>query len=97
MYEMLFFSFNLVYHLACYRLQEKVSDMESENQILRQQSLLNSPVKRIPEHPSTLATQVKINEIALYIFLSIMLSIYTRVICRYWKMVTMWLKRRELV
>ncbi|KAK9281166.1 hypothetical protein L1049_004060 [Liquidambar formosana] len=39
------------------RLEEKFSDMESENKILRQQTLLSSPVKRTSEHPSTLATQ----------------------------------------
>ncbi|XP_031503221.1 myosin-6-like isoform X2 [Nymphaea colorata] len=32
------------------RLEEKLSTMESEDQILRQQSLLNSPVKRMSEH-----------------------------------------------
>ncbi|CAA6655402.1 unnamed protein product [Spirodela intermedia] len=32
------------------RLQEKLSNMESEDQILRQKSLLNSPVKRMSEH-----------------------------------------------
>ncbi|ERN15904.1 hypothetical protein AMTR_s00039p00219460 [Amborella trichopoda] len=34
------------------RLEEKISNMESEDQILRQQSLLNSPVKRMSEHLS---------------------------------------------
>ncbi|XP_038979492.1 myosin-6-like isoform X2 [Phoenix dactylifera] len=34
------------------RLQEKLSNMESENQVLRQQALLNSPVKHISEHLS---------------------------------------------
>ncbi|XP_058101304.1 myosin-6-like [Magnolia sinica] len=32
------------------RLEEKLSDMESEDQILRQQALLNTPVKRMSEH-----------------------------------------------
>ncbi|XWS31345.1 hypothetical protein CRYUN_Cryun23aG0068500 [Craigia yunnanensis] len=34
-----------------HRLEEKISDMESENQVLRQQTLLNSPVKKISQHP----------------------------------------------
>ncbi|WRX08322.1 IQ motif [Theobroma cacao] len=34
-----------------HRLEEKISDMESENQVLRQQTLLKSPVKKILEHP----------------------------------------------
>ncbi|XP_021280021.1 myosin-6-like [Herrania umbratica] len=34
-----------------HRLEEKISDMESVNQVLRQQTLLNSPVKKILEHP----------------------------------------------
>ncbi|KAK8521766.1 hypothetical protein V6N13_021842 [Hibiscus sabdariffa] len=33
-----------------YRLEEKILDMESENQVLRQQTLLNTPVKKISEH-----------------------------------------------
>ncbi|KAH9785052.1 Myosin-6 [Citrus sinensis] len=32
---------------AMHRLEEKVSDMETENQILRQQSLLSTPIKKI--------------------------------------------------
>ncbi|EHA8589917.1 myosin-17 [Cocos nucifera] len=32
------------------RLQEKLSNMESENQVLRQQALLKSPVKSLSEH-----------------------------------------------
>ncbi|XP_047308351.1 myosin-6-like [Impatiens glandulifera] len=32
-------------------LQEKVFDMESENKILRQQSLVNTTVRRVPEQP----------------------------------------------
>ncbi|GMP90505.1 hypothetical protein CsSME_00041604 [Camellia sinensis var. sinensis] len=39
------------------RLEEKISDMESENQILRQQSLFNAPVKFVSEHPSTPVTK----------------------------------------
>ncbi|CAL5369487.1 unnamed protein product [Camellia sinensis] len=39
------------------RLEEKISDMESENQILRQQSLFNAPVKFVSEHPSTSVTK----------------------------------------
>ncbi|XP_038692141.1 myosin-6-like isoform X2 [Tripterygium wilfordii] len=42
---------------AMHRLEEKVSDMESENQILRQQTLLNTPVKKIVEYPSTPMTK----------------------------------------
>ncbi|XWS36516.1 hypothetical protein CRYUN_Cryun20dG0091400 [Craigia yunnanensis] len=34
-----------------HRLEEKISDMESEKQVLRQQTLLNSPAKKILEHP----------------------------------------------
>ncbi|XP_077227543.1 myosin-6-like isoform X2 [Tasmannia lanceolata] len=37
---------------AMQRLEEKLSTMESEDQILRQQILLNSPVKRMSEHLS---------------------------------------------
>ncbi|KAF6168634.1 hypothetical protein GIB67_005246 [Kingdonia uniflora] len=32
------------------RLDEKLSDMESENQVLRQQAVSNTPVKRMSEH-----------------------------------------------
>ncbi|GFZ13480.1 myosin family protein with Dil domain-containing protein [Actinidia rufa] len=39
------------------RLEEKISDMESENQVLRQQSLINSPVKRMSELPPTPVTK----------------------------------------
>ncbi|XP_061368583.1 myosin-6-like isoform X2 [Gastrolobium bilobum] len=38
---------------AMQRLEEKFSDVESENQVLRQQSLLNSSVKTMSEHLST--------------------------------------------
>ncbi|THU62385.1 hypothetical protein C4D60_Mb01t04580 [Musa balbisiana] len=41
------------------RLQEKLSNMESENQILRQQSLMHSPVKRMSEHLSIPTTPTK--------------------------------------
>ncbi|KAA3468869.1 Myosin-J heavy chain [Gossypium australe] len=33
-----------------HRLEEKILDMESENQVLRQQTLLSTPVKKISEH-----------------------------------------------
>ncbi|KAM7521771.1 hypothetical protein LguiA_011673 [Lonicera macranthoides] len=39
------------------RLQEKVSDMKSENQILRQQAF-TTPVKQVSEYPSTPATKI---------------------------------------
>ncbi|XP_073106123.1 myosin-8 isoform X2 [Elaeis guineensis] len=42
-------------------LQEKLSNMESEDQILRQQTLLNAPVKRMSEHLSSPATPTKHN------------------------------------
>ncbi|XP_043719718.1 myosin-6 isoform X1 [Telopea speciosissima] len=35
---------------AMQRLEEKLSDLENEDQILRQQSLLNTPVKKMSEH-----------------------------------------------
>ncbi|XP_042491849.1 myosin-6-like [Macadamia integrifolia] len=35
---------------AMQRLEEKISDLENEDQILRQQSLLNTPVKKMSEH-----------------------------------------------
>ncbi|XP_047149633.1 myosin-6-like isoform X2 [Vigna umbellata] len=38
---------------AMQRLEEKFSDMESENQVLRQQTLLNSSSKTMSEHLST--------------------------------------------
>ncbi|CAL0316880.1 unnamed protein product [Lupinus luteus] len=38
---------------AMQRLEEKFSDIESENQVLRQQSLLNSSVKTMSQHLST--------------------------------------------
>ncbi|XP_042449136.1 myosin-6-like [Zingiber officinale] len=38
------------------RFKEKLSNMESENQILRQQTLLHSPVKRMSEHLSIPST-----------------------------------------
>ncbi|XP_020239116.1 myosin-6 [Cajanus cajan] len=38
---------------AMQRLEDKFSDMESENQVLRQQSLLNSSAKTMSEHLST--------------------------------------------
>lgn len=42
---------------AMHRLSEKVSDMETENQILRQQSLLSTPIKKMSEHLSAPGTQ----------------------------------------
>ncbi|KAK6937695.1 IQ motif, EF-hand binding site [Dillenia turbinata] len=39
------------------RLEEKVSDMQSENQVLRQQSLLSPPVKRVAELPPAPVSQ----------------------------------------
>ncbi|KAJ0054257.1 hypothetical protein Pint_01627 [Pistacia integerrima] len=42
---------------AVHKLEEKVSDVESENQILRQQTLLKTPVKKMSEHLSSTATQ----------------------------------------
>ncbi|KAG0453292.1 hypothetical protein HPP92_025956 [Vanilla planifolia] len=41
------------------RLQEKLSNMETENQVLRQQSLLSSPVKPMSEHLSIPSTLIK--------------------------------------
>ncbi|XP_042453154.1 myosin-6-like [Zingiber officinale] len=41
------------------RFKEKLSNMESENQILRQQTLLHSPVKRMSEHLSIPSTPTK--------------------------------------
>ncbi|CAA2998159.1 myosin-6-like [Olea europaea subsp. europaea] len=41
---------------AMHRLEEKISDMEIENKILRQQTLL--PAKGVSEHPSALATKI---------------------------------------
>ncbi|KAJ4955072.1 hypothetical protein NE237_011855 [Protea cynaroides] len=35
---------------AMQRLEEKLSDLENEDQILRQQTLLNTPVKKMSEH-----------------------------------------------
>ncbi|XP_074572170.1 myosin-6-like [Curcuma longa] len=43
------------------RFKEKLSNMESENQILRQQTLLHSPVKRMSEHLSIPSTPTKHN------------------------------------
>ncbi|KAL5796425.1 hypothetical protein ACOSQ2_001245 [Xanthoceras sorbifolium] len=40
-----------------HRLEEKFSDMESENQILRHQTLLKTPVKKISEYLSAPETQ----------------------------------------
>ncbi|KAA8550677.1 hypothetical protein F0562_002361 [Nyssa sinensis] len=39
------------------RLEEKFSEVKSENQILRQQALVNSPIRQISEHPPTPATK----------------------------------------
>lgn len=41
------------------RLKEKLSDIETENQVLRQQSLINSPIKPMSEHLSIRTTPVK--------------------------------------
>nr|DAD20122.1 TPA_asm: hypothetical protein HUJ06_021585 [Nelumbo nucifera] len=43
---------------AMQRLEEKLSDMESDHQIIRQQSLLNSPVKRMSEHLDIPTTKI---------------------------------------
>lgn len=43
------------------RLEEKVSDMESENKVLRQQSLLTTS-KGVSEHSSELVTKVDLLE-----------------------------------
>ncbi|XP_042463506.1 myosin-6-like isoform X1 [Zingiber officinale] len=43
------------------RLKEQLSNMESENQILRQQTLLHSPVKHMSEHLSNPTTPSKHN------------------------------------
>lgn len=51
----LFFPFQLIS-----RLEEKFSDMETENQVLRQQALLHTPVKKTSERPPIPATQVNI-------------------------------------
>ncbi|KAI3409534.1 uncharacterized protein J3R85_019201 [Psidium guajava] len=40
------------------RLVEKISDMESENQVLRQQTLLNSPAKRLSENSPVTLSQI---------------------------------------
>lgn len=40
------------------RLEEKLSDMETEDQILRQQTLLNSNSKRLSGHLSFSGSQV---------------------------------------
>ncbi|TXG63926.1 hypothetical protein EZV62_010920 [Acer yangbiense] len=42
---------------AMHRLEEKFSDMESENQILRHQTLLKTPLKKISEYLLTPETQ----------------------------------------
>lgn len=49
----------LILFILYHRLQEKLLNMESENQILRQQTLLNSPVKRMSEHLSIPTTPTK--------------------------------------
>ncbi|XP_072959114.1 myosin-6-like isoform X1 [Typha angustifolia] len=41
------------------RLQDKLANMESESQVLRQQALLHSPVKQAPEHPEVPTTPLK--------------------------------------
>ncbi|XP_047149632.1 myosin-6-like isoform X1 [Vigna umbellata] len=45
---------------AMQRLEEKFSDMESENQVLRQQTLLNSSSKTMSEHLSTHISEQKL-------------------------------------
>ncbi|KDP26440.1 hypothetical protein JCGZ_17598 [Jatropha curcas] len=42
---------------AMHRLEEKFSDMETENQVLRQQSLVQTPVKKTSERPPIPAPQ----------------------------------------
>lgn len=65
-----FFLFLLVIIVSFVRrLEEKISDMESENQVLRQQTLLKSPVKKILEHPPIPVIPVKFS-VNLLIFLS---------------------------
>lgn len=49
----------VIFLIVC-RLEEKVSDMKSENQILRQQALLTPSVKKVLEYPETPATKVNI-------------------------------------
>ncbi|MQM03569.1 hypothetical protein Taro_036360 [Colocasia esculenta] len=55
---------NKILHMnsAMQRLQEKLSNMESENRILRQQALLHSSVKSTPEHLDNSTSQGKILE-----------------------------------
>ncbi|THU47876.1 hypothetical protein C4D60_Mb09t20270 [Musa balbisiana] len=46
---------------AIERLQEKLSNLESEDQILRQQAMLHSPIKRMSEHLSIPVTPTNQN------------------------------------
>lgn len=43
-----------------YRLEEKFSNIESENQILRQQTFLKTPVKKMADHLPIAAAEVSL-------------------------------------
>lgn len=53
--------FPLVWYVAllCVRLEEKLSDMETENQVLRQQALLSSSSRRMSGKLAPATTPVK--------------------------------------
>ncbi|KAL0732301.1 hypothetical protein Bca4012_008510 [Brassica carinata] len=42
---------------AMQRLEEKISEMEAEKQIMRQQTILNTPVKTVSGHPPTVTVK----------------------------------------
>ena len=52
-------------HAVCFpfllvRLEEKFSDIETENQVLRQQGLVQTPAKKVSERPPIPSTQVNV-------------------------------------
>lgn len=53
----LFILFIIALWIFLYRLEEKIFDMESENQVLRQQTLV-APAKRTSDHLPPMATKV---------------------------------------
>lgn len=66
------FHYSSLFFLAI-RLEEKIFDMESENQILRQQALL-TPAKRVSDHSPSPASKVLTRGKSSFSFFSFLLT-----------------------
>ena len=61
--------FHIKLPILIFRLEEKLSDMETEDQILRQQTLLNSSSRRMSEHLAISTAEVEMVQKNVYLYM----------------------------